>query len=131
MSMTDPIADMLVRIKNALAVGKQAVRMPSSKVKVAIANVLKDEGYIADVNVAQGGAKPVLEIALKYYQGKPVIDRLERVSRSGLRKYRGKDELPKILGGLGVAIISTSKGIMTDSRARAEGVGGEVICLVA
>lgn len=131
MSMTDPIADMLVRIKNALAVGKQAVRMPSSKMKVAIANVLKDEGYIGDVNVSQSGAKPVLEIALKYYQGKPVIDRLERVSRSGLRKYRGKDDLPKILGGLGVAIISTSKGIMTDSRARAEGVGGEVICLVA
>ena len=131
MSMTDPIADMLVRIKNALAVGKPSVRMPSSKVKVAIARVLKDEGYIADATVNAKGAKPELEIALKYFQGKPVIDRLERVSRSGLRKYRGKDELPRVLGGLGVAIISTSKGIMTDGRARAEGVGGEVICLVA
>jgi len=131
MSMTDPIADMLVRIKNALAVGKPAVRMPSSKTKVAVANVLKDEGYIADVRVQSQGAKAELEISLKYYQGKPVIARLERVSRSGLRQYRGKDALPRIMGGLGVAIISTSKGIMTDSRARAEGVGGEVICLVA
>ena len=131
MSMTDPIADMLVRIKNALAVGKSTVRMPSSKIKVAIATVLKDEGYIGDLRVQQNGAKAELEIVLKYYLGKPVIERLERVSRSGLRKYRGKDELPRILGGLGVAIISTSKGIMTDSRARAQGVGGEVICLVA
>ena len=107
MSMTDPIADMLVRIKNALAVGKPTVKMPSSKTKLALAGVLK------------------------YYEGKPVIERLERVSRSGLRQYRGKDELPKILNGLGVSIISTSKGIMTDRQARAEGVGGEVICLVA
>ena len=131
MSMTDPIADMLVRIKNALAVGKATVKMPSSKQKIAIAAVLKDEGYIADAHVKGEGAKAELEIVLKYYQGKPVIDRLQRVSRSGLRQYRGKDGLPKVLGGLGVAIISTSKGIMTDSRARAEGVGGEVICLVA
>ena len=131
MSMTDPIADMLVRIKNAAAVGKKTVKMPSSKKKVAIANVLKDEGYLADVRVIGEGAKPELEIALKYYQGKPVIERLERVSKSSLRTYRGKDALPKILGGLGVAIISTSKGIMTDSQARTAGVGGEVICLVA
>ena len=131
MSMTDPIADMLVRIKNAAAVGKPSVRMPSSKMKVALANVLKEEGYILDAHVQKQGAKSELEIVLKYYLGKPVIERLERVSRSGLRQYRGKDALPRILGGLGVAIISTSKGIMTDSRARAEGVGGEVICLVA
>ena len=131
MSMTDPIADMLVRIKNALAVGKATVKMPSSKQKIAIAKVLKDEGYIADAHVQGEAAKAELEIVLKYFQGKPVIDRLQRVSRSGLRQYRGKDGLPKVLGGLGVAIISTSKGIMTDSRARAEGVGGEVICLVA
>ena len=131
MSMTDPIADMLVRMKNAAAVGKSTVRMPSSKTKLAIANVLKDEGYIADARVNQEGAKAELEIVLKYFEGRPVIERLERASRPGLRKYRGKDELPKVLGGLGIAIISTSKGIMTDSRARAEGVGGEVICLVA
>jgi small subunit ribosomal protein S8 len=131
MSMTDPIADMLVRIKNAAAVGKPTVRMPSSGTKVAIAGVLKDEGYIADARVTQNGAKAELEIVLKYFEGRPVIEKLERASRPGLRRYRGKDGLPKVLGGLGVAIISTSKGIMTDSRARAEGVGGEVICLVA
>jgi small subunit ribosomal protein S8 len=131
MSMTDPIADMLVRIKNAAAVGKQTVRMPSSKTKVAIAQVLKDEGYIGEARVTPNGAKADLEIVLKYYEGRPVIERLERASRPGLRKYRGKDEMPKVLGGLGIAIVSTSKGIMTDSRARAEGVGGEVICLVA
>ena len=131
MSMTDPIADMLVRIRNAAAVGKQTVKMPSSKTKVAIAAVLKDEGYIADARVSEAGAKAELEIALKYYEGKPVIERLERVSRSGLRQYKGKDDLPKVLAGLGVAIISTSKGLMTDRQARAAGVGGEVICLVA
>ena len=130
MSMTDPIADMLVRIKNALAVGKKTVLMPSSKSKVAIANVLKAEGYIADARV-QGAPKPELEIVLKYYEGKPVIERLERVSKSSLRTYRGKDALPKVLGGLGIAIISTSKGIMTDHQARTAGVGGEVLCLVA
>jgi small subunit ribosomal protein S8 len=131
MSMTDPIADMLVRIRNAAAVGKQTVKMPSSKTKVAIANVLKDEGYIGELRVTENGAKAELEIVLKYYEGKPVIETLKRVSRSGLRQYRGKDALPKVLGGLGVAIISTSKGIMTDARARQEGVGGEVLCFVA
>ena len=131
MSMTDPIADMLVRIKNAAAVGKPTVTMPSSRVKLAIANVLKDEGYIADARVQQDGAKASLEIALKYYEGKPVIETLKRVSRSGLRLYRGKDALPKVLNGLGVAIISTSKGIMTDAQARQQGVGGEVLCIVA
>ena len=131
MSMTDPIADMLVRIKNAAAVGKPTVTMPSSKIKVAIAKVLEDEGYIGASRVTKDGAKAELEIALKYYEGKPVIERLQRVSRPGLRQYRGKDALPKVLGGLGVAIISTSKGIMTDSQARQQGVGGEVLCFVA
>ncbi|MUV13956.1 30S ribosomal protein S8 [Noviluteimonas gilva] len=131
MSMTDPIADMLIRIKNAAAVGKPAVSMPSSKIKVAIAKVLEEEGYIASSRVTKDGAKSVLEIALKYYEGKPVIERLQRVSKSSLRQYRGKDALPKVLGGLGVAIISTSKGIMTDSQARQQGVGGEVLCVVA
>lgn len=131
MSMTDPIADMLVRIRNAAAVGKQTVKMPSSKTKVAIANVLKDEGYIGDIRVTENGAKAELEIVLKYFEGRPVIERLQRVSRSGLRQYRGKDALPKVLNGLGVAIISTSKGIMTDAQARQHGVGGEVLCFVA
>ncbi|HBD19178.1 MAG TPA: 30S ribosomal protein S8 [Arenimonas sp.] len=131
MSMTDPIADMLVRIKNALAVGKPQVSMPASKMKLAIANVLKSEGYIGDFRVNGEGAKAKLEISLKYYEGKPVIERLERVSRSGLRQYKGKSDLPKVLAGLGVAIISTSQGLMTDRQARAAGVGGEVICLVA
>ena len=132
MSMTDPIADMLVRIKNAAAVRKQTVKMPSSKIKVAIAKVLKDEGYILDSRVTEvAPGKSELEISLKYYEGKPVIERLERYSRSGLRQYRGKSDLPKVLGGLGVAIISTSKGIMTDAQARAAGVGGEVLCFVA
>ena len=131
MSMTDPIADMLVRIKNALAVGKPAVSMPLSQLKLAIANVLRQEGYIGDVRTSGEGAKAKLEIALKYYEGKPVIERLERVSKSSLRSYRGKDALPKVLGGLGIAIISTSKGIMTDHQARTAGVGGEVLCLVA
>jgi len=131
MSMTDPIADMLVRIKNAAAVGKQTVSMPSSKIKVAIANVLKDEGYIGDLRVTENGAKAELEIVLKYYEGRPVIETLKRFSRSGLRQYRGKDALPKVLNGLGVSIISTSKGIMTDAQARQQGVGGEVLCFVA
>ena len=125
MSMTDPIADMLVRIKNALAVRKTTVKMPSSKIKLSLANVLKAEGYILDVRQAGDAKKPELEIVLKYFEGKPVI------SRSGLRQYRGKDALPKVLGGLGVSIISTSKGIMTDRDARQQGVGGEVLCLVA
>lgn len=131
MSMTDPIADMLVRIRNAAAVGKPTVKMPSSKTKVAIANVLKIEGYIGDVRITQNGAKAELEIGLKYYEGKPVIETLKRVSRSGLRQYRGKDALPKVLNGLGVAIISTSRGIMIDTHARQQGVGGEVLCIVA
>ena len=131
MSMTDPIADMLVRIRNAAAVGKPTVKMPSSKVKVAIATVLKDEGYIGDLRVTENGAKAELEIVLKYFEGRPVIDQMKRYSRSGLRQYRGKDALPKVLGGLGIAIISTSKGIMTDHQARTAGVGGEVLCFVA
>lgn len=132
MSMTDPIADMLVRIKNAAAVRKPTVKMPSSKTKVAIAAVLKDEGYILDSRVTEvGPGKSELEISLKYYEGKPVIERLKRYSRPGLRQYRGKDELPNVLSGLGVSIISTSKGIMTDKQARQQGVGGEVLCLVA
>ena len=132
MSMTDPIADMLVRIKNAAAVRKPTVKMPSSKTKLAIATVLKSEGYILDSRVSEiGSGKSELEIVLKYYAGKPVIERLQRFSRSGLRQYRGKDALPKVLGGLGVAIISTSKGIMTDAQARQQGVGGEVLCFVA
>jgi small subunit ribosomal protein S8 len=132
MSMTDPIADMLVRIKNAAAVRKQTVKMPSSKIKVAIAKVLKDEGYILDSRVTEvATGKSELEISLKYYEGKPVIERLERFSRSGLRQYRGKAGLPKVLNGLGIAIISTSKGIMTDAQARQQGVGGEVLCFVA
>ena len=132
MSMTDPIADMLVRIKNAAAVGKPTVTMPSSNTKVAIAGVLKAEGYIADSRVTKAENNTAeLEIVLKYFEGKPVIDKLQRVSRSGLRQYRGKAELPKVLNGLGIAIISTSKGIMTDSQARLQGVGGEVLCIVA
>lgn len=132
MSMTDPIADMLVRIKNAAAVRKPTVKMPSSKTKVAIAAVLKDEGYILDSRVTEiGPGKSELEISLKYYEGKPVIERLKRYSRPGLRQYRGKDELPSVLSGLGVSIISTSKGIMTDKQARQQGVGGEVLCVVA
>ena len=131
MSMTDPIADMLTRMRNAAAVGKPTVKMPSSKTKVAIAKVLQDEGYIAGARVTEIGAKVELEIELKYYEGRPVIERMQRVSRSGLRQYRGKSELPKVLNGLGIAIISTSKGIMTDAQARQQGVGGEVLCFVA
>ncbi len=131
MSMTDPIADMLVRIRNAASVGKPTVKMPSSKTKVAIAKVLQEEGYIGGSHVTQNGAKAELEIVLKYYEGKPVIEKLQRVSRSGLRQYRGKDAIPRVLNGMGVAIISTSKGIMTDVQARHQGVGGEVLCIVA
>jgi small subunit ribosomal protein S8 len=131
MSMTDPIADMLVRMRNAAAVGKPTVKMPSSRTKLAIAKVLKDEGYIADSRVIENGPKADLEIVLKYYEGKPVIERMQRFSRSGLRQYRGKDALPRVLNGMGIAIISTSKGIMTDAQARKQGVGGEVLCFVA
>ncbi|OON59877.1 30S ribosomal protein S8 [Massilia sp. KIM] len=131
MSMSDPIADMLTRIRNAQGVQKTTVAMPSSKVKVAIANVLKDEGYIEDFAVTTEGGKSELKIGLKYYTGRPVIERLERVSRPGLRIYKGKDEIPQVMNGLGVAIVSTPKGVMTDRKARATGVGGEVICYVA
>ena len=131
MSMTDPIADMFTRIRNAQLTGKRAVRMPSSRVKKAIAELLKNEGYVAEFQVQANEGKPVLEIALKYYEGKPVIDRIERVSRSGLRVYRGKDELPQVLNGLGISIVSTSSGIMTDAQARTKGLGGEVIGIVA
>lgn len=131
MSMSDPIADMLTRIRNAQVVQKTMVAMPSSKVKVAIANVLKDEGYIEDFAVAEASGKSELKIGLKYYAGRPVIERLERVSRPGLRVYKGKDDIPNVMNGLGVAIVSTPKGVMTDRKARATGVGGEVICYVA
>ncbi len=131
MSMTDPIADMFTRIRNAQLAGKRAVKMPSSRVKLALATLLKEEGYVTDFQVQSKEGKPELEIALKYYDGKPVIERLERVSRSGLRVYRGKNDLPKVLNGLGVSIVSTSSGIMTDAHARQKGLGGEVIGIVA
>lgn len=131
MSMSDPIADMLTRIRNAQQVSKNSVSMPSSKVKVAIANVLKEEGYIESFGIKEDGGKAELNIALKYYVGRPVIERLERVSCPGLRIYKGRDELPSVMNGLGVAIVSTPKGVMTDRKARASGVGGEVICYVA
>ncbi|KAF1853782.1 hypothetical protein Lal_00007044 [Lupinus albus] len=131
MSMSDPIADMLTRIRNAQGVNKTTVVMPSSKVKVAIANVLKDEGYIEDFAVVAADGKAELKIGLKYYAGRPVIERLERVSRPGLRIYKGKDDIPNVMNGLGVAIVSTPRGVMTDRKARATGVGGEVICYVA
>jgi small subunit ribosomal protein S8 len=129
--MSDPIADMLTRIRNAQGVQKAVVVMPSSKVKVAIANVLKDEGYIEDFAVTEDAGKAELKIGLKYYAGRPVIERLERVSRPGLRIYKGKNEIPNVMNGLGVAIVSTPQGVMTDRKARATGVGGEVICYVA
>jgi small subunit ribosomal protein S8 len=130
MSMSDPIADMLTRIRNAQSVDKTAVTMPSSKLKVAIAQVLKDEGYI-DGFAIKGGGKAELEIALKYYAGRPVIERIERVSRPGLRIYRGRHDIPQVMNGLGVAIVTTPKGVMTDRKARAAGIGGEVLCYVA
>ena len=131
MSMSDPIADMLTRIRNAQAVEKASVVMPSSKLKVAIAKVLKDEGYIDEFAVTEQGGKSTLTIGLKYYAGRPVIERLERVSKPGLRVYKGRNEIPQLMNGLGVAIISTPQGLMTDRRARATGVGGEIICYVA
>ena len=131
MSMSDPIADMLTRIRNAQCVEKSTVVMPSSKVKVAIAKVLKDEGYIEDFAVSENDGKPELRLGLKYYAGKPVIEKIERISRPGLRIYKGSQELPKVMNGLGIAIISTSGGVMTDRSARANGVGGEVLCIVA
>ena len=131
MSMTDPIADMLTRIRNAQMIERSTVEMPSSKVKIAIAKVLKDEGYIDGFKLGGEDAKPVLEIALRYHAGRPVIERIERVSSPGLRIYRGKDEIPRVMNGLGIAIVSTSRGVMTDRKARATGVGGEVLCIVA
>jgi len=131
MSMSDPIADMLTRIRNAQAVEKQTVVMPASKLKVAIAAVLKDEGYVEDYKVATNGAKSDLTIELKYYAGRPVIERIERVSKPGLRIYKSRDAIPQVMNGLGVAIVSTSRGLMTDRKARATGVGGEVLCYVA
>jgi small subunit ribosomal protein S8 len=131
MSMTDPIADMLTRIRNAQLVERAVVTMPSSKVKVAIAKVLKDEGYIEGFKVSSEGIKPQLEIALKYYAGRPVIEKIERVSKPGLRIYKQKDDIPRVMNGLGIAIVSTSHGVMTDRKARATGIGGEVLCIVA
>jgi len=131
MSMSDPIADMLTRIRNAQVVNKTSVSMPSSKIKVAIARVLKDEGYIDDFAVLDASGKPELKIGLKYYAGRPVIERIERVSRPGLRVYRGKGDIPTVMNGLGVTIISTPQGVMTDRKARATGVGGEVLAYVA
>jgi small subunit ribosomal protein S8 len=131
MSMSDPIADMLTRIRNAQLAEKLSVAMPSSRVKASIAQVLKDEGYIEEFKVRDEDGKSVLEIALKYYAGEPVIEKIERVSRPGLRIYKGRNDIPKIMNGLGIAIVSTSKGVMTDRKARATGVGGEVLCIVA
>jgi len=131
MSMSDPIADMLTRIRNAQGVNKTTVAMPSSKLKVAIARVLKDEGYIENYAVGGDASKPVLSIELKYYAGRPVIERIERVSRPGLRIYKGKSEIPTVMNGLGVTIVSTPKGVMTDRKARATGTGGEILCYVA
>ena len=130
MSMHDPIADMLTRIRNAQAAHKKVVNMPAAKMKLAIAEVLKTEGYIADYKIESVDNKKQLSIDLKYYQGKPVIEKIRRVSRSGLRVYRKKDDLPKVLGGMGIAIISTSKGIMSDRVARLQGEGGEILCYV-
>jgi small subunit ribosomal protein S8 len=131
MSMSDPIADMLTRIRNGQTAEKLTVAMPSSTLKVSIAKVLKDEGYIEDFAVRDEAGKPTLDVRLKYYAGRPVIEKIERISRPGLRIYKGRDELPKVMNGLGVAIVSTSKGVMTDRTARSTGIGGEVLCVVA
>ncbi len=131
MSMSDPISDMLTRIRNAQMAEKINVKMPSSKLKVAIAKVLQDEGYVDGYNISSVEGKPTLEIVLKYYAGRPVIEKIQRVSRPGLRMYKGCDDIPKVMNGLGIAIVSTSKGLMTDRKARANGIGGEVLCIVA
>ena len=131
MSMSDPISDMLTRIRNAQRSEKVSVAIPSSKIKVAIAKVLKDEGYIDDFAVREAEGRPLLEVGLKYYAGRPVIEKLERVSRPGLRIYRPSRDIPKVMNGLGVAIVSTSQGVMTDRKARGLGIGGEVLCVVA
>ena len=130
MSMSDPIADLLTRIRNGQAAGKREVRMPSSKLKLAVANLLKDEGYITDAKVEMQEGKPQLSVELKYFQGKPVIETLQRVSRPGLRVYKGKKQLPSVLNGLGIAIVSTSQGLMSDRAARAAGQGGEILAIV-
>ena len=130
MSMSDPIADMVIRIRNAQMVGHVEVAMPASKLKASIAKVLKDEGYIEDFALRENGVKKELHIGLKYYAGKPVIEKLERISRPGLRIYKRRDDIPRVMNGLGVAIVSTSRGVMTDRRARETGVGGEVLCIV-
>jgi small subunit ribosomal protein S8 len=129
--MTDPISDMLTRIRNGQKARKVSVSMPSSTVKIAVAGVLKDEGYITDFETSDEGSKKTLSVELKYFEGLPVIEKVERVSKPGLRIYRGKDDLPKVLGGLGVAIVSTSAGVMSDRQAREQGIGGEVICVVS
>lgn len=131
MSMSDPIADMLTRIRNAQSVNKISVSMPASKLKGAIANVLKDEGYIEGYSVDANNGKPVLNIELKYYAGRPVIEKIERVSKPGLRVYKSGQNIPKVMNGLGVTIVSTSKGVMTDRKAQAAGIGGELLCVVA
>src|SRR5271165_1851413 len=131
MSMTDPIADMLTRIRNAQNADKTSVAMPSSRLKVAIATVLKEEGYVDDFAVRDNEGKSVLDISLKYYAGEPVIEKIERISRPGLRVYKGCSDIPRVMNGLGIAIVSTPKGVMTDRKARATGVGGEVLCIVA
>lgn len=131
MSMTDPISDLLTRVRNGQLAGKPEVKAPASRLKAEVLRVLKEEGYIADFSKIDEDGKPMLSIKLKYYQGRPVIERVQRVSRPGLRIYKGKDELPRVLGGLGVAIISTSKGVMSDRAARANGQGGEVLCVVS
>jgi small subunit ribosomal protein S8 len=131
MSMTDPIADMLTRIRNAQTAEKTSVAMPSSRLKVAIAAVLKEEGYVDDFAVRENEGKPILDISLKYYAGEPVIEKIERISRPGLRVYKGCSDIPRVMNGLGIAIVSTPKGVMTDRKARATGVGGEVLCIVA
>ncbi|MDQ3195127.1 MAG: 30S ribosomal protein S8 [Burkholderiales bacterium] len=131
MSMSDPIADMLTRIRNAQQAEKVSVAMPSSRLKTAIAKVLKEEGYIEDFAVRENGAKPALEIALKYYAGQPVIEKIERISRPGLRIYKTSGEIPRVMNGLGIAVVSTSKGVMTDRMARSQNIGGEILCVVA
>jgi small subunit ribosomal protein S8 len=132
MSMSDPISDMLTRIRNAQMAEKATVSMPSSKMKVAIAEVLKDEGYVDGFSVVKSeGGKANLEIGLKYYSGRPVIEKIQRISRPGLRIYKGSNDIPKVMNGLGIAIVSTSKGLMTDRKARANGIGGELLCVVA
>jgi small subunit ribosomal protein S8 len=129
--MTDPVSDMLTRIRNGQKARKVSVSMPASKVKIAVAGVLKDEGYVTDFETSGDGAEKTLSVELKYFEGTPVIEKVERVSKPGLRIYRGKDDLPKVLGGLGIAIVSTSAGVMSDRQAREQGIGGEVICVVS